>query len=77
VLSIAAAKVRSVAIVDVLNEAAAVAFKPNGRRAFVAMYKSARVGVLAIDGTLGRYETANVMPSVPGSTGSTSRPTGL
>jgi hypothetical protein len=76
VLSIAAAKVPSVAMVDVLNEAAAVAFMPNGRRAFVARYKSARVGVLAIDGTLGRYETGNVMPSVPGSTGSTSRPTG-
>ena len=75
-LSIAAAKVRSVAMVDVLNEAAAVAFMPNGRRAFVAKYKSARVGVLAIDATLGRHETANDMPSVPESTGSTSRPTG-
>ena len=42
-LSIAAAKVRSVAMVDVLTEAAAVAFMPNGRPAFVAKYKSARV----------------------------------
>lgn len=58
--------VRPVATVDVGGEAAAVAFAPDGRRAYVAKNKAGRVGILAIDGTTLRYAPDLDVPVGPG-----------
>lgn len=58
--------VRPVATVDVGDEAAAVAFAPDGRRAYVAKNKAGRVGILAIDGTTLRYAPDLDVPVGPG-----------
>ena len=58
--------VRPVATVEVGDEAAAVAFAPDGKRAFVAKNKAGRIGVLAIDGTALRYDPGLDMPVGPG-----------
>lgn len=54
--------VRPVVTVDVGDEAAAVAFAPDGRRAFFAKNKAGKIGVLAIDHTDISYDRSLDMP---------------
>ena len=69
--------VRAVATVDVGDEAAAVAFTPDGKRAFIAKNKAARIGVLAIDGTKVRYDRSLDIPVGPGVYGLAVTPDGM
>ncbi|MCJ2035608.1 YncE family protein [Methylobacterium sp. J-068] len=65
-LTIRGTVVRPVMTVDVGDEAAAVAFAPDGRRAFLAKNKVGKIGVLAIDGTTLSYDRNLDMPVGPG-----------
>lgn len=69
--------VRAVATVNVGDEAAAVAFTPDGKRAFIAKNKTARIGVIAIDGTNVRYERSLDTPVGPGVYGLAVTPDGM
>lgn len=58
--------VKQVAEVTLPDQAAAVVFAPDGRRAFVAMNLLGTVGVLAIDGDTLSYDKRNDIPTGPG-----------
>ncbi len=62
VLTIADGKVTPIGTVEVGDEAAAVAFSPNGQRAFVTKNKAGKVGVLAIEGSSVSYDPKLDMP---------------
>lgn len=65
-LAINGTVVRPVATVDVGDEAAAVAFAPDGKRAFLAKNKAGKIGVLTIDHTDISYDRSLDMPVGPG-----------
>lgn len=65
-LRIDGTSVRPVAEVALPDQAAAVVFAPDGKRAFVAMNLLGVVGVLAIDGDTVTYDKANDIPTGPG-----------
>ncbi|WP_407524338.1 YncE family protein [Methylobacterium oryzisoli] len=66
VLRIADPGVQVVGEVGVDGEAAAVAFAPDGRRAFVAKPKAGTVGVLAVEGERVTYDPALDVPADAG-----------
>ena len=65
-LTISGTVVRLVVTVDVGDEAAAVAFAPDGKRAYFAKNKAGKIGVLAIDRTDISYDRSLDMPVGPG-----------